>query len=84
MGLIEWGILQEIANERTAQDKQWGGPKHDDRHDLIDWLDFIESQATRSRRYEWELSWELKRTRLVKIAALAIAALQSGDRRAKK
>lgn len=29
---------REIAEERDRQDEQWGGPVHDDKHDLGDWI----------------------------------------------
>lgn len=69
-------IYLEITDERLRQDAKWGGAEHDDGHSLHDWLDQIE--------YQHEQAWynEEPRTRLVKIAALAVAALESLDRKA--
>ena len=34
-------IYDEIKAERVRQDSLWGGPEHDDTHNMIDWADFI-------------------------------------------
>ena len=85
-------VYTEVVNERRRQDEQWGGPEHDDTHALRDWKSYIEYQSKcllTKRVYE---SSEFKgarieptpefRERLIKIAALAIAAVESYDRKA--
>lgn len=69
-------IFEEIKAERVAQDAQWGGPEHDDEHDVTDFLEFIEAQIQKSRS-----DTSCIRDRLVKIAAIAVAACESFDRR---
>ena len=76
-------VLPDILAERSRQDAQWGGPAHDDAHTPADWLDILDGQLQRaagegSERPEEALP--LLRARLVKIGAVALAALQSLDR----
>ena len=78
-------VLEEICEERSQQDQKWGGPSHDDRHDAQDWSQFIGYQ-NQAIPYEANLSTDrdeyddVVRRRFVKIAALAVAAIQSIDR----
>jgi len=68
-------VYDEIKHERLQQDRQWGGPVHDDKtHDSLDWLELIRDRVTIGgdpRTY---------RKRMVQVAALAVAALESLDR----
>jgi hypothetical protein len=72
-------VISEVKMERKAQIIQWGGAAHDDEHDNGDWLMYIAKQ--------WEAANKLGSTpqqyrmRLIKIAALAIAAAESLDRK---
>ena len=68
-------LIREITDERRRQDAQWGGPSHDDTHIWLDWRDFIQIQLNKA------LS-STARERCIKIAALAIAAIESLERRA--
>lgn len=70
-------VFNEIRAERTRQDLQWGGADHDDGHSESDWLSFIESQITKAR-FDFFSDY---RSRYVKIAALAVAAIESIDRK---
>ena len=71
-------IYIDIALERNRQDAQWGGPSHDDSHSTRDWAGFVEKQA----REMWlKPTFSEARERLVKIAALAVAGIESLDRR---
>jgi hypothetical protein len=67
-------ILEEIHVERRAQDKQWGGANHDADNSLSDWRSYILKQL---RLVETNATPQEYRPRLVKIAALAIAALEA-------
>ncbi len=69
-------ILDEIKAERAAQDAKWGGPDHDDEHSMADFVDFIDDQL---RKCEYGNNTETRK-RLVKVAALCVAAIQSFDR----
>ena len=67
-------LFKLINAEREKQDAQWGGPTHDDQHQASDWARFIYQQL------EHLAASDDVQERLVKIAALAIAALESGGR----
>ena len=67
-------VLLDMIDERRRQDAQWGGPEHDDTHSSDDWFKYISYQIDRAR-YDTD-----KRSRLIKIAALATAAVESFDR----
>ncbi|KKN26490.1 hypothetical protein LCGC14_0874060 [marine sediment metagenome] len=76
-------ILAEIEAERIYQDEKWGGPEHDDQHEPNDWIAFItcwngkafnccEKHPIDSRTFRFNM---------VKVAALAVAAMESVDRK---
>jgi len=75
------GILSEIHTERLRQDRQWGGPAHDDEHTSGDWAGLVSSQLHCARVAELNNRAEEFRERLIKIAALAVAAIEAHDRR---
>lgn len=77
-GSIGAQVIEDIAAERSAQDAQHGGRANDDRNSYYDWVKLICYQLDRGR-YEQPVE---VRQRMVKIAALAIAALESYDRTA--
>ncbi len=56
-----------------------GGPSHDDEHPLADWLDFLQIQLTGISGDAGQA-----RARLLKVAALSVAAIESLDRQAGK
>jgi hypothetical protein len=70
--------------ERRQQDKEHGGPAHDDEHHPNDWLRFIEKQTKAAFDcYDFDaeaLDMDGYRQRLTKIVALGLAALGSLDR----
>lgn len=71
-------ILEEVAAERTRQDKRWGGPEHDDALDLYCWENSIQRRlyvAISCDGGDW-------RREMIKVAALAVAAVESLDRKA--
>jgi hypothetical protein len=69
--------FRDVSVERNRQDDQWGGPSHDDKHSVWDWARFITKPLNRLI-----LSMACPRDCLVKIAALAIAGIESIDRKA--
>lgn len=69
--------MQEIANERARQDQKWGGPEHDDDHNTFDFIVFIQAYLIKA---EFSTSTEEGRRRLIQVAALAVAAVESIDR----
>jgi hypothetical protein len=80
-------ILEEIRQERAHQDKKWGGPSHDDVHSPYDWSAFILTYlgqsisdfVKESGRVEPKL--RAFRYNMIKVAALAIAAVEAVDRK---
>lgn len=68
-------IIEEIRAERAAQDAQWGGPEHDDEHSPDDFMGFITRQVVKGAGDGSDV-----RERFVKIASLAVAALEMLDR----
>lgn len=76
-------VLQEIADERWRQDRQWGGPQHDDGHGPEVWEDLLRQHVTRLNVFDGKgglVPAPDYRQRLVKVAALALAAAQVWDR----
>jgi len=82
--------MLDIHIERSRQDEQWGGPAFDDMHNPMDWIDLIDVQLDKLAHEGGpgveadpvtpDHDTELVRQRLVKVAALAIAGIQSIDR----
>lgn len=74
--------IQSVLEERRRQDAQWGGPEHDDAHDIEDWFVFIDRQLDAARELIGNLDGSDAdlRARFVKIAALAVAACEVMDR----
>lgn len=80
-------ILEEIREEREHQDKKWGGPNHDDHHGPYSWASFIITylgQAvsdTVNEVGDSERALRSFRYNMVKVAALAVAAVEVVDRK---
>ena len=73
------GIFGEISAERDYQDKKWGGPAIDDTRsyqDFVNWINEYGNGRGRASNYDC-------RTRMIKTAALAVAAIESMDRKNK-
>jgi|SRR3954470_12278601 len=89
-------IQEEIKSARLAQDKEWGGAEHDDVHEPEKWCAFIRHQLRLADRAACSVATDEitggeeqalidgYRERLIKIAAVAIAAIESVDRVMKK
>ena len=58
--------------ERAKQDEKWGGETHDDSHSQRDWRQYIRYQLRADGPFE---------ERMVKVAALAMAAWESSRRK---
>lgn len=69
----------DIAMERVLQDNQWGGPETDDLRTDAEWAEYIHKQV--SKLFQDEGGALAARDRYVKIASLAVAAIQSIDRK---
>lgn len=75
-------VLLEVAVERAHQDKKWGGPEHDDQYTALEFLQLVERYAILARVMSSRGSPGKARHRLIRVAALAIAAVESIDRKA--
>lgn len=70
--------LLDIELERNAQDDQWGGPDHDDDRGHEDWITYIVKQLGKPLIGPW--NWLKYRDGMVKVGALALAAIEWTDR----
>jgi len=68
-----WG---EVQRERQAQANQWDGSSHDDHHAPNDWIAFISYHAGKGS-YKADF-----RQQMIRVAALAVAAIEAWDRKA--
>ena len=73
-------VLNDVANERARQDIKWGGAVHDDEHTVAEFVQLIEDYAGWARTMTGMDSMEKARNRLIQVAALAVAAVETIDR----
>ncbi len=73
---MQQGIYDEIRDERDRQDKKWGGPSHDDNHSINDFIAFIAKHAGMAS----DSFAVTRRKQMIRVAALAVAAIQKIDR----
>jgi len=71
-------IFKDIKTERVIQDFKWGGASHDDTHNSHDWTAFIIKQLGKGVIHPFDAP--TYRRQMVKVAALAVAAIQWIDR----
>jgi hypothetical protein len=80
-------VLCDIEECRLAQDKQWGGPEHDDTHAAHEWLGYIIKQLDEADVAldppPGGSNLDIYESRLIDVAALAVAAIQSNRRKRK-
>lgn len=84
--MIQQKVLDDILLERKNQIAQWGGAEGDDRNESFDWFIYIRHQLELAEdEYSGYVSInDTAQERLTKIAALAIAALESMERKNNK
>lgn len=73
-------VLTEVYAERERQDEKWGGPDHDDRLSIFQFIQLIRDYASWARVMFGMDSTDKCRNRLVQVAALAVAAVEKIDR----
>ena len=73
--------MQDLAAERLRQDLKWGGAEHDDKHDVADFCRYIRNYTGWAEQMADMGSEDKARRRLVQVAALAVAAVESMDRK---
>jgi hypothetical protein len=76
-------VMLDVTDERRRQDDLWGGPEHDDRHTWRDWLRILQSQLNKLAVGNVDPVMDLY-GRLVRIAALSVAGMESCSRRARR
>lgn len=74
-------ILGSVAREREHQIARWSGVYDDDMYTSRDWLDLMGKYASRLYGQEGDLTTRDIRLNFIKIAALAVAALEALDRK---
>lgn len=73
--------LAAVRGERLRQDELHGGPDHDDKHTPFDWQIMVRERLERAEHARGTTSPDGWRAEMVKIAALAVAGIESLDRR---
>jgi len=79
MSELSTRVLDAIKSERAKQVAQWGGHRHDSEHTTFEWAYFLSKQLERFEEASPRHIHSLNGTQtsaLVKLAALAIAALE--------
>lgn len=74
-------VTFEVFNERLRQDTKWGGPEHDDEHSTQEFCKWIKNYTGWADQMADCHSWDQARDRLIQVAALAVAAVESIDRK---
>lgn len=76
-------VLAAVVAERARQDGKWGGAQTDDaRKTPEEWCNDIEAYVVWARQMHRMGSPDKYRRRMMQIAALAVAACESYDRKA--
>jgi hypothetical protein len=71
------GVLHEVLKEREYRDNMWGGSLYDDTETEVNWSAYITEYANAQGR---AMTYDFRK-RMVKVAALAVAAVESYDRK---
>ncbi len=74
------GVLAELQAERLHQDERWGGPERDDEHDIAYWYDRIKERLYMPTDFAL-VDAQGARVNFIEIAALAVATVESIDRK---
>ncbi len=76
-------VLDQVDAERHQQDEKWGGARHDDDHQRADWVSFIKDHLDRATKAAPH-DMDEYRQQLLEIAALAVAGIESHDRKQRR
>ena len=74
---LNWA-LKSVRVERAIQDDKWGGEDHDDRHTSHDWVAIIIRHL--GRAVMWPFDVDKFGEQMVRVAAIAVAAVEWADR----
>ena len=75
--------LAEVRAERAYQNDKWGTTSDDTRNTPFHWVAYLAKYSTGWLRGEWVFTTEATnafRTAMIKVAAIAVAAVESLDR----
>lgn len=81
---LQENILREIQQERTHQDALHGGPKKDDQHTPADWVAILARHLGLAVGDAAVIDVVRYRRQLIRVAAVAVAAVESLDRRSQR
>jgi hypothetical protein len=70
-------ILKEIDTERKYQEKKWGN-EFDNKNNANDWVAYTACYLGKALTFPWD--GHRYRTMMIKVAALAVAAIENYDR----
>jgi hypothetical protein len=74
-------IYNQIETERQCQDALWGGETHDDAHPACGWVALLVRHVGLAVDDGTADADERFRRQMVRVAALAVAAIEAHDRR---
>lgn len=75
-------IFNEIENERKYQEAKWGNETDDTLNTQFHWVTWIVQEVTRFTNGTWNPPMTNFRKAMIKTAAVAVAAVESIDRKA--
>lgn len=73
-------VYDEVRAEREYQDKKWGHANDDAMNTPFHWVTWISKYSTGFTDGTWNPSKDAFRKSMIKVAATAIAAVESIDR----
>lgn len=78
---MNYMLFSEVVTERAVQDAQFGGASHDDQLTPPEWLSIMMRHLGLAAGNALGPRRRRPRRQLVRVAALAVAALESWDRK---
>lgn len=73
-------VLGEVRQRRAHQDQKWGGAEHDDLHHFQAWCNMIDNYLGWARQQAMTSNLVQARRRMIDVAALAVACVETIDR----
>lgn len=77
---IQKKAMFDVIAERANQDTKWG-PEHDNKHPTYEFVELINDYAGWARILDGQGNSDEARKRLIQVAALAVAAVETIDRK---
>jgi len=79
--MIQKKAMFDVVNERASQDAKFGGPAHDDKRPTYEFVELIQDYSSCARLMAGKGNNNKARRQLIQVAALAVAAVESIDRK---